>query len=97
MPLEVLLGEVLEVSLGEGDVDLEGQNLILDGLGAVNDKSSGDLGLSFLGGSFSGLGGGGVDFDWCLFCGHCNIIFILLFNFASLLPSTNDSLLPSAP
>ena len=132
VPLEVLLGEVLEVSLGEGDVGLDGdllvvaanldllaefagfavdfdsvleelsevggvEDLILDGLGAVNDKSSGDLGLSFLGGSFSGLGGGGVDFDWCLFCGHCNIIFILLFNFASLLPSTNDSLLPSAP
>lgn len=127
--LEVLFGEVLEVSLGEGDIGLNGdflvvaahldllselagfavdfdpvleelcevggvEDLVLHWLGAVNDESSGDLGLSFFGGSLSGLGGWGFDFGLSLFCGHCNIIFILLFNLAPPLPSRSDSLPP---
>jgi hypothetical protein len=130
VPLEVLLGEVLEVSLGEGDVGLDGdflvvaahldllsqfagfavdfdsvlqelgevgcvEDLVLDGLGAVDDEGSGDLGLSFLGGSLSGLGGGGVDLSLSLFRGHRNIFFILLFDFAFPLPSRSYSPVPS--
>ena len=108
---EILLGEVLEVSFGKGDISLNGdflvvavdsdlvsqfagfsvdfdsvseelcevgsvEDLILDGLGAVNDEGSSDLGLVFLGGTFLSF----LTFYLylSLFCGHHNIYFYII-------------------
>lgn len=110
---EILLGEVLQVSLGKSNIGLNSyllvvtvylhllsqlagfavnfypvfqelcevggvEDLILDGLGAVNHESSGDFGLSFLGNSFFGFDGLSIDSHWCLFCGHHNIYFYII-------------------
>lgn len=76
--LAVDFDSVLEELCEVGGVE----DLVLHGLGAVNNEGAGDLGFGLLGDLLALV----VGLDRCLFCGHHNIYFILLFNIAPRLP-----------